>query len=85
MDTDGDKLNFKLLPPPSYLPILGSTQDANVSYFGRTNYVQGLYRQKDVFGLKRVVSMVIFFHMIVHYFHTIPLALCFLISLKKME
>jgi len=54
MDTDGDKLNFKLLPPPSFLPILESSQAPNVSYFGRTNFVQGLYHQKDVFGLKGI-------------------------------
>jgi len=53
MDTEGDKLNFKLLAPPSYLPTLGSMQDKNVSYFGCTNFVQGLYSQKEIFGLKR--------------------------------
>ncbi|MDA2922205.1 type IV secretion system DNA-binding domain-containing protein [Patescibacteria group bacterium AH-259-L07] len=41
-------------PPPPELPVLGSEDARNVSFFGRTNYVAALEEKKFVFGVKRV-------------------------------
>ncbi len=48
-----ESLNFKLLPPPVNLPKYAKNQMAQASFFAQTNFAQGLYRYKDVFGIKR--------------------------------
>ncbi len=48
-----ESLNFKLLPPPVNLPKYAKNQMTQASFFGQTNFAQGLYRHRDVFGIKR--------------------------------
>ncbi|MGC9599107.1 MAG: type IV secretion system DNA-binding domain-containing protein [Minisyncoccia bacterium] len=44
---------IRYAPPPPELPIYGQVDPAEVSFFGRTNYVAQLEEKKFVFGIKR--------------------------------
>ena len=44
---------IKYAPPPPELPIYGKIDPADVSYFGRTNYVAALEEKRFIFGIKR--------------------------------
>ncbi|MDD5750775.1 MAG: type IV secretion system DNA-binding domain-containing protein [Candidatus Pacebacteria bacterium] len=44
---------IKYAPPPPELPVYGSVDPADVSYFGRTNYVAALEEKRFIFGIKR--------------------------------
>lgn len=48
-----EDLIFKLLPPPATLPIYNEKDLRSVSYFGTSNFVSGLYRSQNTFGIKR--------------------------------
>lgn len=43
----------KYSPPPPELPVLGDSDQKEVSFIGRTNYVAALEEKKYVFGIKR--------------------------------
>ncbi len=45
---------IKYAPPPPELPVLGRVDPAEVSFFGRTNYVAALEEKRFIFGMKRV-------------------------------
>ncbi len=45
---------FKLAPPPPELPIFGTVDPKECSFFGRTNYEASLEEKKFVFGIKRI-------------------------------
>ena len=45
---------FKLAPPPPELPIFGTVDSKECSFFGRTNYEAPLEEKKFVFGIKRI-------------------------------
>ena len=44
---------IKYAPPPPELPIYGRVPPAEISFFGRTNYVASLEEKKFIFGIKR--------------------------------
>lgn len=44
---------IKYAPPPPELPVYGRIASAEVSFFGRTNYVAALEEKKFIFGIKR--------------------------------
>ena len=44
---------IKYAPPPPELPVYGTVDPADVSFFGRTNYAAALEEKRFVFGLKR--------------------------------
>jgi len=44
---------IKYAPPPPELPVYGSADPAEISYFGRTNYVAALEEKRFLFGIKR--------------------------------
>jgi len=44
---------IKYAPPPPELPIYGRVHPADISYFGRTNYVAALEEKRFIFGIKR--------------------------------
>ena len=45
---------IKYAPPPPELPVFGKVDPAEVSFFGRTNYVAALEEKKFIFGIKRI-------------------------------
>ena len=50
----GSKIQLiKYAPPPPELPIYGKVDAAEVSFFGRTNYVAALEEKRFIFGIKR--------------------------------
>jgi len=44
---------IKYAPPPPELPVYGSADPAEISYFGRINYVAALEEKRFLFGIKR--------------------------------
>jgi len=44
---------IKYAPPPPELPVYGLVDPADISYFGRTNYVAALEEKRFIFGVKR--------------------------------
>ena len=44
---------IKYAPPPPELPVFGSVDTSEISYFGRTNYVAALEEKRFIFGIKR--------------------------------
>jgi len=45
---------IKYAPPPPDLPVLGKSDQRDVVFIGRTNYVAALEEKKFVFGIKRI-------------------------------
>jgi len=45
---------IKYAPPPPELPVYGSVDPSEISYFGRTNYVAALEEKRFIFGIKRL-------------------------------